>query len=32
MTVIKRVYQPIHAPILETDVNSAELIKHARCV
>ena len=29
MNVIKRVYQPIHAPILETDVNSAELIKHA---
>ena len=29
MDVIKRVYQPIHAPILETDVNSAELIKHA---
>lgn len=29
MTVIKRVYQPIHAPILETDVSSAELIKHA---
>lgn len=29
MTIIKRVYQPIHAPILETDVNSAELIKHA---
>lgn len=27
MNVIKRVYQPIHAPILETDVNSAELIK-----
>lgn len=29
MDVIKRVYQNIHAPILETDVNSAELIKHA---
>ncbi len=29
MDVIKRVYQSIHAPILETDVNSAELIKHA---
>lgn len=29
MNVIKRVYQPILAPILETDVNSAELIKHA---
>lgn len=29
MNVIRRVYQPIHAPILETDVNSAELIKHA---
>lgn len=29
MDIIKRVYQPIHAPILETDINSAELIKHA---
>lgn len=29
MDVIKRVYQPFHAPMLETDVNSAELIKHA---
>lgn len=29
MNVVKRIYQPFHAPILETDVNSAELIKHA---
>ncbi len=29
MDVMKRVYQPFHAPILETDLNSAELIKHA---
>lgn len=29
MDVMKRVYQPLHAPILETDLNSAELIKHA---
>lgn len=29
MNVLKRVYHSVHAPILETDVNSAELIKHA---
>ena len=27
--LMKRVYEPFHAPILVTDVNSAELIKHA---
>ncbi len=29
LNTMKRVYAPFHAPILETDVNSAELIKHA---
>ncbi len=27
--LMKQVYEPFHAPILVTDVNSAELIKHA---
>src|SRR5450432_4074038 len=27
--LMKQVYQPFHAPILVTDINSAELIKHA---
>lgn len=29
MDVLKQVYRPFHAPILETDIESAELIKHA---
>ncbi len=29
LEVLKRVYAPLRAPILETDINSAELIKHA---
>src|SRR5437867_6077205 len=26
---MKKVYEPFHAPVLVTDINSAELIKHA---
>ncbi len=29
LEVLKRVYAPLRAPILETDISSAELIKHA---
>ena len=29
LAIIKRVYEPFRAPIMVTDVNSAELIKHA---
>ena len=29
LTIMKRVYEPFKAPIMVTDINSAELIKHA---
>ncbi len=29
LTIMKRVYEPFMAPIMVTDINSAELIKHA---
>lgn len=29
VAVMKRIYEPFHAPIIVTDINSAELIKHA---
>ncbi|NNE92297.1 MAG: UDP-glucose/GDP-mannose dehydrogenase family protein [Verrucomicrobiales bacterium] len=29
MALMQKIYEPFHAPVLATDINSAELIKHA---